>query len=240
MFLGKIMTLRMWPWMGVLLLAFTMGCGRDLLPHEKFVYQTPPAGPVDTAGGGGNDSAAQYDSSGPAGDTTVMDTVGPGYDTFGSVEDTFVPVADTVGPVGDTTVHTEDTAGPEPDTGADTGDEICTLEIVKQQLSDRCSAADKKEINALKMSDPTLDSTVNNCGLGCVSVGDADDRAFCVTECLLKETKLSCSCGACYGWHFGCVVDQCLTQCVGGPEDPGCITCMDQKCTPELNKCTGL
>ena len=53
------------------------------------------------------------------------------------------------------------------------------------------------------MSNPALDSTVSNCGLGCVSVGDADDRALCVTECLLKETKLSCSCGACYGWHFG-------------------------------------
>ena len=74
------------------------------------------------------------------------------------------------------------------------------------------------------------------CGLGCI--GDLNPSA-CATSCLQGQSDLSQGCAGCFGKLVGCIIDNCLTDCIS-PESVECTTCTQNQCGPSFEACSGL
>jgi hypothetical protein len=74
------------------------------------------------------------------------------------------------------------------------------------------------------------------CGLGCI--GDLNASA-CATTCLQAQSDLSAGCAGCFGKLVGCIIDNCLTNCIN-PEDPECTSCTANFCGSAFQSCSGI
>ena len=74
------------------------------------------------------------------------------------------------------------------------------------------------------------------CGLGCI--GDLNASA-CATTCLQAQSDLSSGCAGCFGKLVGCIIDNCLTNCIN-PEDPECTSCTASNCGSSFESCSGI
>lgn len=74
------------------------------------------------------------------------------------------------------------------------------------------------------------------CGLGCI--GDLNASA-CATTCLQAQSDLSSGCAGCFGKLVGCIIDNCLTNCIN-PEDPECTSCTASFCGSAFQSCSGI
>lgn len=77
-----------------------------------------------------------------------------------------------------------------------------------------------------------------NCGISCLG---ATDKKKCATDCIVKGTKLSRGCSACYGDNVLCSANNCLNECAADPNSSLCTKCRDDKgCTKAWETCTGM
>ncbi len=76
------------------------------------------------------------------------------------------------------------------------------------------------------------------CGLKCVS---DKDPATCATTCVVKDTKLSKGCSACYVGTIMCSIKNCLASCAVDPNSKACQDCQAKnKCITTFYTCSGL
>jgi hypothetical protein len=73
------------------------------------------------------------------------------------------------------------------------------------------------------------------CGTMCYMVSDMT----CAAKCMTMSVGFSEACAKCWGDSIKCVSDNCLEPCLGGPQDPRCISCRDQYCNPAFHACSG-
>jgi len=66
------------------------------------------------------------------------------------------------------------------------------------------------------------------------------DMGACVAESVSDQTGLSTECALCYGGTVGCIMANCMMDCMGGPDSPGCTICMeDSGCMADFEECSG-
>lgn len=80
-----------------------------------------------------------------------------------------------------------------------------------------------------------LAKKVQNCDLNPKYMFDHDKLVKCITT----TTGVTPGCANCYAENNGCIINNCLKQCMNG-NTPACITCNDDKCYPAMGKCMGL
>ena len=76
-----------------------------------------------------------------------------------------------------------------------------------------------------------------DCALPCFGV---PDQYFCIRDCVLGTTDLSDDCAGCMAGAVGCLTDECLLDCLGGPDSAGCIACAEEACGDDFETCSGL
>ena len=58
-------------------------------------------------------------------------------------------------------------------------------------------------------------------------------------NCIKDSTGLSDPCVACFDDTVQCSVNNCIGDCIGG-QSPACDACVDAKCMPAFQACSGL
>jgi hypothetical protein len=135
--------------------------------------------------------------------------------------------------VGDTDRGDTDPAG-DTDVVDDTDTDAAGDTDAPPPPTDRC--ANEADLAALAAAADTLPQTVEDCTVGCL--GHRPIGA-CVTRCLVDEAALSGACASCFGEEVGCVVNQCLRECVD-PASQDCADCRTAKCEPRFETCSGV
>lgn len=82
-----------------------------------------------------------------------------------------------------------------------------------------------------------IDQASFGCTLNCLGLPDATD---CIAECLSDQVELSNACSVCFGLLNTCLSQNCLTQCLGGPDSPRCRACRRANCSQEFEQCSGV
>jgi hypothetical protein len=111
-----------------------------------------------------------------------------------------------------------DAGMPPVDAGGDGGG-ACT------NAADLAAAGDRTRTN----------DAARTCGVECYGMSDTT----CAAKCMKREVGFSEACATCWGGSINCVSEHCLGPCLGGPDDPGCISCSAQMCTPAFHACAG-
>jgi hypothetical protein len=75
-----------------------------------------------------------------------------------------------------------------------------------------------------------------DCGLGCFGSADMD----CNINCVVMKTGFSRPCATCWADSIDCAAQNCIVPCLKGSDDPECVACTDQFCTPAFKACSGL
>jgi hypothetical protein len=81
----------------------------------------------------------------------------------------------------------------------------------------------------------TVSDIARNCGIQCFGVTDK----ACAASCMTRDAGFSPACAACWGNSINCVSENCLAPCLGGAQDPVCMSCTSQFCTPAFRACSG-
>lgn len=83
-----------------------------------------------------------------------------------------------------------------------------------------------------------VSAAAKKCGLGCIS---DKNPATCATTCVVKDTKLSAKCSACYVGIIMCTMNKCLADCAVDPDSKACTDCMTKNnCYTKFYTCSGL
>jgi hypothetical protein len=117
-------------------------------------------------------------------------------------------------------IDASDGSTPMPDANADSGAGNACLDP-----ADQAAGSD-----ATKVSD-----AARTCGIQCYGLPDMT----CSAKCMETAIGFSAPCAKCWGDSIMCVSDHCLGQCLGGSQDPTCIACSSQYCTPAFHACSG-
>jgi hypothetical protein len=81
----------------------------------------------------------------------------------------------------------------------------------------------------------TVSDAAVYCGAHCYGLPDKT----CAAKCMTTSVGFSAACAACWGDSINCVSEHCLGPCLGGAQDPVCIACSNQFCTPAFHACSG-
>jgi hypothetical protein len=81
----------------------------------------------------------------------------------------------------------------------------------------------------------TVNDIARNCGIQCYGLPDKT----CAAKCMEMALGFSEACATCWGDSIMCVSDKCLGPCLGGAQDPACVACSNQNCTPAFHACSG-
>ena len=54
------------------------------------------------------------------------------------------------------------------------------------------------------------------------------------------ELRWAVDCAGCMAGAVGCLTDECLLDCLGGPDSAGCIACAEEACGDDFETCSGL
>lgn len=79
-----------------------------------------------------------------------------------------------------------------------------------------------------------VQSVSAECGLACLSSGEA-----CMESCMMAELELTSSCIACFGEQVVCIVQHCYLACAFGSEEE-CAACAVANCEAGFNECAGI
>ena len=93
-------------------------------------------------------------------------------------------------------------------------------------LVDQCLSAEDQAI----IADPATDAAIEACGFSCLAGGPC--------ECLVN-LGFSEGCATCYGDNIACAAGACLDACLDSASAE-CRTCVNDKCLPAFDACTGL
>merc|ERR1719336_3819929 len=76
-------------------------------------------------------------------------------------------------------------------------------------------------------------SDLKSCGLKCLG-GES-----CVAKCIAGKGYTT-DCAACFGTLTECSKDNCMGQCFPNDTSDACKSCVDAKCTPDFETCSGI
>ena len=89
--------------------------------------------------------------------------------------------------------------------------------------------------------DGTARLEAGECGKGCISIQDEDERRTCAVDCLLNAVDMSNECASCYADTVNCSISNCAAKCIANTEAQACKDCqVESGCREEFNTCSGL
>ena len=64
--------------------------------------------------------------------------------------------------------------------------------------------------------------------------------AACVADGVSDQPGLSAACAACYGGLVGCIMDNCMMDCMSDPGGAQCMGCQESSgCLSDFEACSG-
>jgi hypothetical protein len=89
---------------------------------------------------------------------------------------------------------------------------------------------DESVKSSYDLIDESYDCLLGDCSL---------NPAGCLADCLNLDTGLSETCGICYEEGVQCLLTNCQSPCLSGPNTTECVACRQQYCDPAFATCSG-